>query len=418
MPGPGMELLGQEEIDEAMEVLESGFLFRYGISIGDEMDPRFKAKVFKLEEEVAKLAGVGHAVAVNSGTSALLASLAAIGVGPGDEVIIPGYTFVASISSIVFSRGVPVFAEIDKSFNLDPEDVAAKITPRTKAIMPVHMAGNPAKMDEIMKVAKDNDLLVVEDSAQAFGATYKGRFCGSIGDIGAFSFNAYKTLTCGDGGMAITDDEELYKRAFAFHDQGHSPLRGGVEVGERPFIGLDFRLTEIQGAIMLAQLKKLDYLTSTLRKNKARYKEILSDLPGMEFREITDPEGEIATMLTMIMPTAEIAEKICEEIGSQVIAKAGWHVYNNMEHVLAQRTVTEDGCSFHCPLYKEKGGNTKYSKGMLPKTDALLDRSLNISIGVSDPNLSAGFGTTIKSSPDEIEQKATQFKEVAAKYLK
>jgi dTDP-4-amino-4,6-dideoxygalactose transaminase len=413
-----MELIGREELEEALEVLQSGFLFRYGVSIGKELDPRFKAKVFKLEEEVARLAGVNHAVAVNSGTSALLTGLAAIEVGPGDEVIVPGYTFVASYSSVVYSRAVPVLAEIDRTFNLDPEDVAAKITPRTKAIMPVHMAGNPARMDELKAVAEKHGLKIIEDCAQAFGASYKGRFCGSIGDVGAFSFNAYKTLTCGDGGMVITDDRRLYERAFAFHDQGHSPLRGGVEVGKRPFIGLDFRMTEIQGAIMLAQLKKLDYLLNTLRRNKARYKALIGDLPGLEFRHITDPAGECATMLTVILPTPQIAEKIAEELGTKVISEAGWHVYNNMEHILEQRTVTSEQCPFKCPIYTGKGGHVEYSKGMLPKTDELLRRSLNIGIGVSDPNLSAGFGVTIKDSQEVLEERAGRFRQVAAKYLK
>lgn len=418
MPGPGMELIGREELEEALEVLESGFLFRYGVSIGDGFDPRFKGKVFKLEDEVAKLAGVAHGVAVNSGTSALLTGLAAIEVGPGDEVIVPGYTFVASFSSVVYSRAVPVLAEIDRTFNLDPLDVEEKITPRTKAIMPVHMAGNPARMNELKAVADKHGLKIIEDCAQAFGATYHGRFCGSIGDVGAYSFNAYKTLTCGDGGMVITNDRRLYERAFAFHDQGHSPLRGGVEVGKRPFIGLDFRMTEVQGAIMLAQLRKLESLLATLRRNKARYKELISDLPGLEFREITDPNGECATMLTVILPDSETAAKVAEGLGSRVIADAGWHVYNNMEHILEQRTVTEEQCPFKCPIYKDKGGDMEYSKGMLPRTDELLQRSLNISIGVSDPNLGAGFGVTIKDGLDVVEERAAGFRKVAEQFLK
>jgi dTDP-4-amino-4,6-dideoxygalactose transaminase len=413
-----MELIGKEEMEEALEVLESGFLFRYGVSIGDESDPRFKGKVFKLEEEVARTLGVAHSVAVNSGTSALLAGLAAIEVGPGDEVIVPGYTFVASFSSVIYSRAVPVMAEIDRTFNLDPEDVERKITPRTRAIMPVHMAGNPARMNELKSIAQKHRLKIIEDCAQAFGASYHGKYCGSMGDVGAFSFNAYKTLTCGDGGMVVTNDEHLYRRAFAFHDQGHSPLRGGVEVGKRPFIGLDFRMTEVQGAIMLAQLKKLDALLFTLRRNKARYKELISDLPGLEFREITDPEGECATMLTLILPNAEVASKIAKELGSRVIADAGWHVYNNMEHILQQRTVTQEQCPFKCPIYAEKGGHMEYRKGMLPQTDELLNRSLNISIGVSDPNLGAGFGVTIKDSLEVVEERASNFRKVAEKYLR
>jgi dTDP-4-amino-4,6-dideoxygalactose transaminase len=408
-----MELIGAEEIEEVLEVLRGGYLHRYG----DETDPRFKGKVYQLEQEVAHLSHVRYAVGVNSGTSALLVALAGLGIGPGDEVIVPGYTYVASMSAIVYSRAVPVLAEIDRTFDLDPEDVRAKITPRTRAIMAVHMAGNPARLDELKAIADEHGLALVEDCAQAFGACYKGRPIGSIGQVGTFSFNAYKTISAGEGGMVITDDEELYRRCFAFHDQGHAPLRKGVEIGNRPFIGLDFRFTEMPAAVLLAQLRKLPGILAHLRRNKRRYKELIADLPGLEFREVIDPDGECATILTVILPDAEVAEKIAAGLGTKVIGEAGWHVYNNMEHILAQRTVTPDGCSFTCPIYASRGGHIRYSKGMLPRTDALVARSLNISIGVSDPGLSSSFGVTVKDGLDVVEQRAGLFRSVAEKYL-
>ena len=375
MPGPGMELIGEEEKRELLEVLEAGYLFRYG----SPDDPAFKAKVYKLEQEVARLVGVRHAVAVNSGTTALLVALAGLGVGPGDEVIVPGYTFIASMSSIIYARAIPILAEIDRTFNLDPADVRRKITPRTKAIMAVHMLGNPARLDELKAIADEHNLLLIEDCAQAFGASYKGRRVGSIGHAGTYSFNIFKTITAGDGGMVVTDDEAAYRRFFGFHDQGHSPLRMGVEVGRRPFVGLDFRMTEIAAAILLAQLRKLDVILSHLRANKRRFKEAIADLPGLEFREITDPEGECATLLTVILPSEEIARRIAAELGTKVVADSGWHVYSNMEQILEKRTITPEGCPFTCPYYK--GGEVKYWKGMLPQTDDLLSRAINISIG-------------------------------------
>jgi dTDP-4-amino-4,6-dideoxygalactose transaminase len=412
-----MELIGEEEIQEVLEVLRGGYLFRYGISLGAEVDPRFKGKVYKVEQEIANYCGLKHAVAVNSGTSALLTALGGVGVGPGDEVIAPGYTFIASLSSIVYSRAIPVLAEVDRTFNLDPQDVEAKITPRTRAIMAVHMMGNPARLDELRAIADKHGLLLIEDCCQAFGATYKGKPVGAIGHAGAFSFNVYKTITSGDGGMVVTDDEEVYKRAFAFHDQGHSPLRTGVEIGKRPFIGLDFRFTELQAAVLLAQLRKLPQILTHLRANKRRYKEIISDLPGLEFRELPDPGGECATMLTVILPDEQVARKIAHELGTKVAADAGWHVYSNMEQILEQRTVTPERCPFTCSPYTNRGGEMRYSKGMLPKTDALLARSLNISIGVSDPGLSSAFGVTMRDGLDVVEQRAARFKEVAGKYL-
>src|SRR5579883_627017 len=284
MPGPGMELIGEEEIQEVLEVLRGGYLFRYGISLGADVDPRFKGKVYEVERAVADYCGVRYAVAVNSGTSALLTALCGLGVGPGDEVIVPGYTFIASISSIIYARAIPVLAEVDRTFNLDPADVRAKITPRTRAILAVHMMGNPARLAELKAIADEHGLLLIEDAAQAFGASYKGRPVGSIGHAGAFSFNVYKTITSGDGGMVVTDDENVYRRCFAFHDQGHSPLRTGVEIGRRPFVGLDFRFTELQAAVLLPQLRKLPRILSHLRANKARFKERIAGLPGLEFQ--------------------------------------------------------------------------------------------------------------------------------------
>ena len=182
--------------------------------------------------------------------------------------------------------------------------------------------------------------------------------------------------------MLVMGDEQLYRRCFALHDQGHSPNRKGVDVGERPFVGLDFRMTELQGAVLLAQLRKLDPMLSHLRENKWLYKSLIADLPGIEFREITDQSGDCATLLVVFLPTSEIARKIAGDLGSKVIADLGWHVYNNMEHLLNQATVTDEGCPYSCPYYLSKGGGVKYSKGMLQQTDQLLSRALNISIGV------------------------------------
>jgi len=417
MPGPGMELIDDDEIQEVLEVLRGGYLFRYGISLGSEVDPRFKGKVYQVEEEIARLSQVRYAVAVNSGTSALLVALAGLGIGPGDEVIVPGYTFIASMSAIIHARAVPVLAEIDRTFNLDPADVEAKITPRTRAIMAVHMAGNPARLDALKAIADAHGLALIEDCAQAFGASYKGRPIGSIGQTGTFSFNAYKTITAGEGGMVITDDEAIYRRCFAFHDQGHAPLRRGVEIGNRPFIGLDFRFTELQAAVLLAQVRKLPRILALLRRNKTRYKEMLAELPGLEFREITDPQGECATILTVMLPSAGVAQQIARELGTKVVGEAGWHVYNNMEQLLEQRMVTTACCPFACPHYTDKGGQMRYWKGMLPRTDALLARAINISIGVSDPGLGSGFGVTIADDLDVVEERAAQFCRVARRYL-
>jgi dTDP-4-amino-4,6-dideoxygalactose transaminase len=217
--------------------------------------------------------------------------------------------------------------------------------------------------------------------------------------------------------MVITDDEETYKRSFAFHDQGHSPLRTGVEIGQRPFIGLDLRFTEVQAAILLAQIRKLPLLLSHLRTNQRLYRDLIAGLPGLEFRESPDPDGDIGTMLTVTLPTAEIAQRIAADLGTKVLADAGWHVYNNMENILEQRTITPVQCPFVCSPYTDRGGNMRYWKGMLPNTDALLARSLNISIGVSDPGLSSGFGVTIRDGEAVVRERAATFRQAASRYL-
>ena len=410
MPGPGMEWIGEEEKKAVLEVIESGHLSRYGA----EDNPKFLARVHQLEQEFARRCGVRYAVAVNSGTSALLAALAALGVGPGDEVIVPGYTFIASMSAVVFSRAVPVLAEVDKTLNLDPRDMETRITSRTKAILAVHMLGNPARLEELKAIADKHGLLLVEDCCQAAGATYRGKPVGSVGAVGCFSFNIYKTITAGDGGMMVTDDEETYRRAFAFHDQGHSPYRKGVEVGRRPFIGLDFRMTELTAAVVLAQLAKMERIVSRLRETKRLLKSALAGLPGVEFREITDPEGEIATLLTFFLPDEASARAVATELGTKVVADSGWHVYSNMEHILAKRTVTPQGCPFNCPSHPT---SVEYRKGMLPQTDALLARAINLSVGVSDPGLGSAFGLSIHSDRGDVERVAAEVREVVARVV-
>jgi dTDP-4-amino-4,6-dideoxygalactose transaminase len=406
-----MEWIGEEEKKEVLEVLESGYLYRYGSAD----NPRFKAKVVKLEQEVASLFGVPYSVAVNSGTSALWVALVGLGIGPGDEVIVPGYTFIASISSIIFARAVPILAEVDRTLNLDPADVKRKITPRTKAILAVHMLGNPARLDELKAIADEHKILLIEDCCQAFGARYKGKAVGTIGDVGAYSFNVYKTITAGDGGMVVTKDEAAYQRYFGLHDQGHVPLRTGVEIGRRAFVGLDFRMTELAAAVLLAQLKKLGAILEKLHSNKNRFKQAIADLPGLEFREITDAEGECATLLSVFLPSEEIARQMAKDLGTRVVADSGWHVYSNMEQILDKRTPVPTGCPFNCSLYT--GPEQKYWKGMLPQTDALLARTINIGIGVADPGLGSGFGITARDGFDKVDARVTQFREVAKKYL-
>ena len=390
MPGPGSYLFGEEERREVMEVLASGHLMRYG----DIEDPKFTHKVYTFEEEFARYCGVRCALATSSGTSALMISALAMGLKPGDEVIVPAYTFVASYSALIFLGLVPVLAEIDNSLTISPEDLERRITPKTKAILPVHMLGNPCDMAAIMGIAEKHGLMVLEDACQVAGGTYRGQKLGSIGQMGAFSLNVYKTITAGDGGVVITDDTELYERAFGFHDQGHKPLRAGLEVGQRSILGLNFRVNELVGALALAQLRKIDHITSTLRANKRKLKAHIEDVSGFRFRTIHDSEGECATLCTVIFDTAEKATAVAKKLGGKTVDHSGWHVYANMEHV--NRCLKEVG--------------QPYGKGAYPQTDDILSRTINLSVGVVDAGLGAGFGINIDSTDAEIEQVADTFR--------
>lgn len=408
MAGPGLDLFGEEEKKEVLNVLETGHLARYGASD----DPRFMRKAFQLEETFAKEIGVDHCIAVNSGTSALMCCYAALGIGPGDEVIVPGYTFIASISSIIYSRAIPILAEVDESLTIDPRDIERKITKHTKAILPVHMLGNPCDMDAIMEIAKKHNLYVIEDCCQAAGAAYKGRKVGSMGHMAAFSLNVYKILTCGEGGLVTTNDQELFERAFAFHDQGHKPNRSGVEIGQRSYVGNNFRLTELNAAVALAQVRKLDKVLSMLRTKKKKLKDALKDLEGIQFRKLNDEEGECASLLTLLFENTESAKRFCAELGTSTLANSGWHVYNNMEQFLEKKMPTRFNCPFECPKY---GQEVSYHKYMLPQTDDLVERAVNISIGIVDKGIGAGFGISVLSSDEEIEHVAEQIK---AAYIK
>lgn len=401
MPGPGLDLIGEEELAAVADVINSGRLSRYGPD-----DATFPAKVRHFEEAVADRAGVRHALAVNAGTSGLYLALSGLGIGPGDEVIVPGFTFVATISSVVYARARPVLAEVDDTFNLDPADVESRITPRTRAIIAVHMLGNAARIEDLRAVADRHGLALIEDAAQAFGASYKGKWLGSFGHAGVYSFNEYKTITCGDGGMLVTDDTALYERSFAMHDQGHSPLRSGVEVGARPMLGLNFRMTELEGAVLLAQFSKLDRILAHLQDNRDLVWSLIADLPGIGFRELPDRDGDVATHLVVVFPDARTAKAVTAALGSITLDQSGWHVYSHMENLLDRRTVTGRGCPFECDCSHAEAA--RYEVGMLPRTDELLARSMSFAIGVMDPNL-APFGLRMRDNAEIARRQAERF---------
>jgi dTDP-4-amino-4,6-dideoxygalactose transaminase len=391
MPGPGDFFFGEEERREVEDVLLTGYLSRNG----SEENPRFQKKVLALEETFARVTGASYCLAVNSGTSALMASLSAVGLQPGDEVLVPGYTFIASMSAVIAAGGIPVLTEVDESLTMDPADAERKIGPKTRAILPVHMLGNPCVMERILDLAEKYRLAVIEDCCQALGGGYHGKRLGAWGQLGAFSLNSYKVINSGEGGLLVTSDPEMYERAFAFHDQGHLPLRKGVEIGNRTRIGINLRMNELTGAFALGQLKKLDRILTAMREKKQLFKQAIQSvgLRGLSFRRINDPD-ECSSLLTVLFESQAIAARVAEVLKTRVVYHSGWHVYNNMEQLLAYRDAT---------------GERRYWKNMLPQTDDILQRSINLTVGVVDPGLGADYGITPLTPEDEIFKKAEEF---------
>lgn len=386
---PGGLEIGEEEKKAVMQVLDDKYLFRYyGPS-----DVESKVKLF--EEEFSSKIGVKHTLATNSCTSALISSLVALGVGPGDEVIVPGYTFFASCAAIIAAKAVPVIAEVDDSLTIDPVDIEKKITPRTKAIITVHMRGVPCDMDKILAIASKHNIKVLEDVAQATGGSYKGKRLGSLGDMGAFSFQYHKIITAGEGGAVATDDMMLYERAMSYHDTAACWRPGGPEKryakerynGEL-FPGVNYRMNEISGAILRVQLERLDGLLAKMRLNKLRIKNAISGIKGIDFRRLNDPEGDTGIVLIFFLPNPEITGKFAEALKAEGIAASSmhnksvpdWHVYSHWDMILNKWTATQEGCPYTCHYYLNKGGNVQYSKDMNPNTLELLQRSVHIDI--------------------------------------
>ncbi len=372
---PGAAEISEEEKRAVCEVLDDKMLFRY-----HEHQNR-KPRVQQFEEGIAEHLGTKHALAVNSGTSALISALVAAGIGPGDEVIIPAYTFVATPAAIIAAKAIPVIAEVDASLTLDPDDFERKITEHTKAVMPVHMRGAPSDMDRIMEIARKHGLLVIEDSAQAVGASYMGKRLGTIGDVGCFSLQMSKVITSGEGGLLLTDNDEYYDKARMYHD---AAVRFWEQDSGMPaFPGVNFRMSEVSGALALVQLSRLEDLLARMRANKARTKSQVEVRDGFTYRKLYDEKGEASVCIIAYLPDADMAKKFAqalqaEGIGAGTIYNQGIpdrHIYNAWAEVLSPPLDVQKGCPFTCPHYK---GNVSYSKDMCPQTLGYLGRSIHI----------------------------------------
>ncbi|MBL0273975.1 MAG: DegT/DnrJ/EryC1/StrS family aminotransferase [Chitinophagaceae bacterium] len=327
---PGFELWSDKERKEVNEVLETGILMRYGFD-----GPRkgiWKSK--ELEDAICQTFGSKYAQLTSSGTAALTTAMSALGIGYGDEVITPSFTFVASFEAILSVGAVPVFVDVDDTLTLAPDAVRKAITPQTKAIMPVHMCGSMADMDALLAICKEHKLILLEDACQSIGGTYKGKHLGTIGDAGSFSFDFVKTITCAEGGVVMTNREDIYLKSDGYTDHGHDHT--GVDRGAdlHPFIGYNYRISELHAAVGLAQIKRLDEFLSIQKKNHALLKNILAQVPEVSFRRIPDPEGDSCSFISWFLPTAAITAAVVIEMKAQGILPGNFYWYDNNWHYI------------------------------------------------------------------------------------
>lgn len=375
---PGGMRLDEEEEQAVLEVIRSKRLFRY---YGPNPGP---SQVEAFEKEFSQHMGAQFAVGVTSGTAALICGLAALGVGPGDEVIVPAYTWIATASAVVAVGAVPVLAEVDESLTLDPADLERVVSPYTKAVIPVHMRGAPCQMQAILEFARRHNLKVLEDAAQANGASLAGKRLGTWGDAGAFSLQFNKIITSGEGGAVITDQEDVWERVQMFHD---------VVGGQRNKIpdseilpGINFRMPELLGAVARVQLRRLEILLETMRRNKRLLKDSLAEAArrkGVTFRKLNDPEGEAAIALVFFAPDVQAARRIATALEAEggeawilySPEAVDYHVYPHWSPILHQRTWSPGGGP-----WRNHPRKVEYTPEMCPRTLDLLSRAVHIDV--------------------------------------
>lgn len=362
--------VGKEEAEAVSRVILSGSYFKTR-NVYNETE--------QAENEMKELFGVKNALTMTSGMAALVSGLTALGIGPGNQVIVPAYTYIATAMAVVAVGAIPVIAECDETLTIDAEDVKRKITPATKAIIPVHIQGFPCNMDAICAIAKEHDLKIVEDACQADGGKYHGKRLGTIGDAGALSFNQYKLMSTGEGGALLTNDNLLYQRALIYHDSNAVAFFGDQlkDVQEKMFCGVEYRTNEIQSAMLREQLKRMDSMIDSLRIIKKR---VMDELEG-EYRFIpsNDIEGDLATTVAFAFDTPEKANKFAEAKGGVVPINTGKHIYKHWTAIMEKRGAYNPLMD---PFKMEANKDIipDYTDDMCPKTLEILARTVYVGI--------------------------------------
>jgi 8-amino-3,8-dideoxy-alpha-D-manno-octulosonate transaminase len=376
-PFPGAYWLDEREEQAVLDVLRRRSLFRfYGVK-----KPKYAAM---LERTACKFYGVKHALAVNSGTGALATAMTALGIGPGCEVIIPAFFWVSTVGAAVHANAIPVLCEVDDSFCMEPQDLARKITRRTKLIVPVHMAGVPCDMKAIMAVAQKHGIPVLEDCAQANGASFQGQKLGTFGTLGIFSLQWNKNATAGEGGLIVTNDAKLYERCNAAHDLGIPWVGSAPDPAGAVTWGGGRRMSELTAAVAVQQLKKLPAIVRHMRGSKQRIKAALAGTPGLCFRRLNDAAGDAGPFLIMVLDGEAEARRVVQQMQAAGLASAvrlsdyGLHIYYNVQQLVGKVPLSPAGNPWSLPQNQQSAGN--YGKGACPRSDALFARSILLPI--------------------------------------
>ena len=376
---PGFEFFGEEERKEVNDVMSTGILMRYGFD-----GPRkgiWKAK--EMEEAVCKSFGSDYAMLLSSGTAALTTAMSALGIGFGDEVIMPSFTFVASFEAVLSVGAIPVMVDVDDTLTLSPEAVKAAITPKTKCVMPVHMCGSMADMDALMTICKEHNLILLEDACQSIGASYKGKKLGTIGAAGTFSFDFVKTITCAEGGVVLTNDKTIYEKCDGYTDHGHDHKGTDRGADLHPFIGYNYRISELHAAIGLGQIKKLDKFLAIQKKNHTALKSILSAIPEISFRRIPDPAGDSCTFLSWFLPTEDMTRAVVNELKAQNILAGNFYWFDNNWHYIRKWDHLKNATTLNRLHPDHKAAVIHHATKDFSASDAIMSRCISTAIGLT-----------------------------------
>jgi 8-amino-3,8-dideoxy-alpha-D-manno-octulosonate transaminase len=394
---PGFEIFGDEERRQVQDVLDTGVLFRYGFDAARK--GHWKAGTFEIE--FARRLGTGHCHLCCSGTAALSAALAACGIGYGDQVVVPPFTFVATVEAVLQAGAVPVFADIDETLCLAPQAVEEVLTPKTRAVIPVHMCGSMAQIDALADLCRRYNLVLIEDACQAVGGTFRGRALGTFGAMGCFSFDAVKTITCGEGGAVVTDDEVLYRCADQFCDHGHDHANPDRGAEGHAILGMNYRISELNAAVGLAQLRKLDTILARQRRAKEAFKSALSACPALQWRRVPDPAGDTATFLSFLLPDEAHTRRAAADLAAAGVDGCfyyydnNWHYLRRWDHFKGLKSAARMPQTALADFPDLAAVN-------LPASDRIIGRNISMLIKLA-------------WSPDEIAQRAEKMAAVLKK---